>query len=65
MHGGKDLSAYSLILPGGRMEMQSLRADEHFYWVEISCIQVRNGLLTFQTLTILLPSRHDYFVHSS
>ena len=31
MHGGKDLSAYSLILPGGSTEMQSLRADEHFY----------------------------------
>ena len=31
MHGGKDLSAYSLILPGGRTEMYSLRADEHFY----------------------------------
>ena len=31
MHGGKDLSAYSLILPGGRTEMYSLRADQHFY----------------------------------
>ena len=31
MHGGKDLSAYSLILPGGRTEMYSLRADEHYF----------------------------------